>query len=106
MYAIVFLKTNGKFQHLEAIANKIPPYDPDANVSLLIGPDAPECLKVRSFINGPKGAPWAQKLSVGWTICGQVFLERLSGAVHVSTNRTTVMRPGTAQQDKPLCDGR
>ena len=26
-----------RFPHLEAIANKIPPYDPDANVSLLIG---------------------------------------------------------------------
>ena len=82
-----------RFPHLEAIANKIPPYDQDANVSLLIGRDAPECLKVRTFINGPKGAPWAQKLSLGWTICGQVCLERLGGAVHVSMNKTTVMRP-------------
>ena len=54
-----------RFPHLEAIANKISPYDPDAHMSLLIGRDAPECLKVRTFINGPKGAPWTQKLSLG-----------------------------------------
>ena len=54
-----------KFSHLKEIADQIPPLNPNANIEILIGRDAPELLKVRAFINGPKGAPWAQKLNLG-----------------------------------------
>ena len=57
-----------RFPHLHEIAGEIPPLDPNADIHLLLGRDAPELLKVREFKNGPKGAPWAQKLSLGWTI--------------------------------------
>ena len=59
-----------RFPHLQEIANEIPPLDGTANIHLLIRRDAPELLKVREFRNGPKGTPWAQKLSLGWTIIG------------------------------------
>ena len=55
------------FPHLYDITNDIPPLDKDANIEILLGRDAPELLKVCEFRNGPKGAPWAQKLLLGWT---------------------------------------
>ena len=58
------------FPHLKAIVHKIPPLDETAKIHLLLGRDAPELLKVREFRNGPKGAPWAQRLALGWTISG------------------------------------
>ena len=82
-----------KFVQLREIASEIPAFDPEAVICLLIGRDAPELLKVRSSINGPKGALLAQKLLFGWTVCGQVCLERSGGAVHISTNRITIYQP-------------
>ena len=61
-----------EFPHLKEIADQIPPLDPNANVEILIGRDAPELLKIRASRNGLKGAPWAQKLKLGWTASGQV----------------------------------
>ena len=54
-----------RFPHLKEITGEIPPFDDDADIHPLIGRDAPELLKVKDFINGPNGAPWAQRLSLG-----------------------------------------
>ena len=64
-----------KYPHLISITDEIPPIDSQAKVQLLIGRDALELLKVRAFKNGPKGALWAQKLVLGWTISGQACLD-------------------------------
>ena len=53
--------------HLKEISKEIPPFDQEAKIEILIGRDAPELLKIRAFKNGSKDAPWAQKLSLGWT---------------------------------------
>ena len=66
--------------------------DSEAGIHIPIGRDAPELLKVRAFKNGPKGAPWAQKLDLGWTISGQLCLDRVGGPVHISAHRTVVTR--------------
>ena len=79
-----------RFLHLEAIADEIPPLDRNAAIHILLGRDAPELLKVRAFKNGPRGAPWAQKLLLGWTLTGQVCLHRLDGRIHIQAHRTTV----------------
>ena len=71
-----------RFPHLRGIAGEIPPFDSDANIHLLIGRDAPELLKVRDFRNGPRGAPWVQRLTLGWTITGQMCLDLAGGPVH------------------------
>ena len=77
--------------HLRSIAVEIPPLDKEAKIQLLIGRDAPELLKVRAFKNGPKGAPWAQKLALGWTISGQTCLDLKDGPIHVHAKRTSVV---------------
>ncbi|XP_044171546.1 uncharacterized protein LOC122955876 [Acropora millepora] len=84
-------ETAARFPHLKQIAEEIPPLDDNAEVRLLIGSDAPELLKVRSFINGPKAAPWAQRLSLGWTISGQTSLDLAGGPRHAVVRRTNVL---------------
>ena len=79
------------FPHLHDIAKEIPLFDKDANIVLLLGRDALELLKVREFRNGPTGAPWAQRLLLGWTISGQhVSIVRPGSPEHISTYRTVV----------------
>ena len=80
-----------QYPHLSDIADEIPPLDDQAQVQLLIGRDAPELLKVRAFKNGPKGAPWAQKLVLGWTISGQACLDLTDRPIHVQARRTCVV---------------
>ena len=77
------------FPHLMDIAHEIPPLDKSAKVQLLIGRDAPELLKVREFRNGPRGAPWAQRVALGWTISSQMCLDFPSGPAHVLTRLST-----------------
>lgn len=82
--------TTKHFPHLREISNEIPQLDQDAKISVLIGRDAPELLKVRAFKSGPKGAPWVQKLTLGWTVSGQMCLDRVGGPVHICANFTAL----------------
>ena len=59
---------------IKETAHEIPPYDPKANVEILTRREAPELLKITAGRNGPKGASWAQKLDMGWTISSQMCL--------------------------------
>ena len=80
-----------RFPHLSDITNEIPQLDENAKIHLLIGRDALELLKVREFRNGPKGAPWAKKTSLGWTIIGKMCLDLVGGPVHVRACRTSLL---------------
>ena len=82
-----------QFSHLKEVAKEIPPYDPRAKVEILIGRDTPELLKIRESRNGPKGAPWAQRLDLGWPISGQMCLDRVGGPIHISVRLTAVEYP-------------
>lgn len=78
------------FPHLIDIAHKIPSPDESTKIQLLISRDAPELLKVREFRNGPRGAPWAQRLALGRPISGQMCLDFPSGPAHVLTRLTSL----------------
>ena len=56
--------------------------------------DTPEFLKVREFRNRPKGAPWAQRLTLGWTITGQMCLDLAGRPVHALVRRTNLRSVG------------
>ena len=92
-----------EFRHLQDIADKIPPIDQNAKIHILIGRDAPKLLKVRAFKNGPKGAPWAQKLDLGWTIPGQACLDREGGPIHIPAHRMTVTSTGENSYEFTPC---
>ena len=51
--------------HLRSIADQIPELDPKAKILLLIGKDAPQLHKVYESRNGPRKAPWGQRLNLG-----------------------------------------
>ena len=87
-----------RFPHLSDIANEVPQLDGNAEIHLLIRRDAPELLKVREFRNGPKGAPWAQKKSLAWTIIGQMCLDLVGGPVHVRACRTSLLAAGPGEK--------
>ena len=75
---------------IKETAHEIPPYDPKANVEILTRREAPELLKITAGRNGPKGASWAQKLDMGWTISSQMCLNWVGGPVHISAHHTTM----------------
>ena len=77
-----------RFPHLKEIASEIPPFNNDANIQLLIGRDAPKLLNARDLINGQNGAPWVQRLFMGWTITGQMCLDLPSGQAHALVRHT------------------
>ncbi|KAJ8017584.1 hypothetical protein HOLleu_44905 [Holothuria leucospilota] len=78
------------YPHLKCIAKCISAPRDDVNIILLLGRNCPELLKVRESRNGPRGLPWAQRTDLGWTVSGQVCIDSVRGATHVSVNRTTV----------------
>ena len=74
--------------HLRSIAKEISPLDKETKIQLLLDRDAPELLKVRAFKIGPKGAPWAQKLALGWIMSGQTCQDLADCPIHVQAKRT------------------
>ena len=93
-----------RFPHLEEIASEIPPLDEGADIHLLIRRDAPELLKVHEFINGPKGGPWAQKLSLGWTVIRQMCLDAAGGPAHMLACRTNLRAANSGEPWKKIAE--
>lgn len=85
-----------RFSHLRDIANEIPQLDENAEIDLLI--------KVREFRNGPKGTPWAQRISLGWTIIGQMCLDLAGALVHVSACRTSLLIADSWEMPTETCN--
>ena len=92
------------FSHLRDIANEIPQLDENAEIDLLIERDAPELLKVREFRNGPKGTPWAQRISLGWTIIGQMCLDLAGALVYVRACRTSLLAADSWEMPTETCN--
>lgn len=75
------------FQHLSEIACHIPELDPQAKILLLIGRD----LIVAHHVLDQRishDAPYAQKLSLGWTIIGETYLNKAHLPANVSVDKT------------------
>ncbi|XP_061829090.1 uncharacterized protein [Nerophis lumbriciformis] len=60
--------------HLKSIAQFIPELEQSTPILLLLGRDIIAAHKVRKQLNGPRDAPYAQKLDLGWVIVGNVCL--------------------------------
>ncbi|KAK0144244.1 hypothetical protein N1851_017386 [Merluccius polli] len=79
--------------HLNSVASLITPLDPSAEILLLLGRDIIRAHKVRSQVNGPHDAPYAQCLDLGWVIIGDVCL---TGAHKPTVNsfKTSILENG------------
>ena len=80
--------------HLREIAEKIPELDPEVEILLLVGRDTPPLHKVHESRNGPRNAPWAQRLNLGWVVIGNVCLDGAHKPAEVSSCRTQVLDNG------------
>ncbi|XP_062602313.1 uncharacterized protein LOC134264026, partial [Saccostrea cucullata] len=92
-----------RFQHLSDIACHIPELDSKAKILLLIGRD----LIVAHHVHDQRishDAPYAQKLSLGWTIIGETCLNKAHLPVNISVNkiylhdngRPSILRPSNS----------
>ncbi|CAB4037386.1 Hypothetical predicted protein, partial [Paramuricea clavata] len=61
--------------HLHEIVDKISEIRGDVDILLRIGRNAPPLQKVHESRNGPRNAPWAQRLDLGWVIIGNACLD-------------------------------
>ncbi|XP_062581093.1 uncharacterized protein LOC134242906 [Saccostrea cucullata] len=89
-----------QYPHLKCIASKVPPLIETANIELLIGRDLTSAHIVYEQIVGEEDEPFAQRLSLGWVIVGQVCL----GGAHlpeVRTFKTFALRNGRPSTFEP-----
>jgi len=77
--------------HLQRLAERIPPVDPDAPILILLGRDILQVHKVREQINGPHSAPYAQRLDLGWVIVGDICLGTIHKPSSVNVLKTHVL---------------
>jgi hypothetical protein len=86
------------FHYLQEIADKIPEYDPEVPIGLLIGRNLLEAHHIQKQLLGPKDAPFAQKVGLGWVIIGDVCLNKRHHpeleANKVSSLKTNITRDG------------
>ena len=63
-------ETARKYDHLEEIAEEIPPYEEHLNIGLLIGNNCVHALKPRSTVPGRSNDPYAIRTTLGWGVVG------------------------------------
>lgn len=86
--------------HLSDLASQLPDLKEDAEILLLIGRDHTEVHHVLTQRTGPSGAPFAQKLSLGWTIIGECYHDK-THVPNVVTNKTFVLPSGRSSTFPP-----
>ena len=65
-----------EWQHLKPIAEKLTPYHPDAEISILIGNNCPKAIPPREIVAGEDDEPYAQRTILGWGVIGRVCKSR------------------------------
>ena len=61
-----------QWEHLRVIADKMMPYDPNVEISMLIGNNCPRIVRPREVIVGRDDDPYGQRSLLGWGIIGNV----------------------------------
>lgn len=84
-----------------SIAHLLPPLNQDAQILLLLGRNVLKVHKIRDQHNGPKNAPYAQRLDLGWVIVGDVCLGTAHKPTTVYTYRTNILSNGRPSQFSP-----
>ncbi|PFX13533.1 hypothetical protein AWC38_SpisGene22377 [Stylophora pistillata] len=84
--------------HLQPIADEIPELCLGAEILLLLGRDAALLHKIHESRNGPKNAPWAQRLDLGWVVIGNTCLDGAHKPNKMSAYRTQILHNG-----RPSC---
>ncbi|XP_063404523.1 uncharacterized protein LOC134687988 [Mytilus trossulus] len=83
------------YEHLKRIT--LPPIDPEAHILLLIGRDLADAHHVYEQKTGAQNTPFAQRLSLGWVIIGEVCL----GQTHKPNSKVNVCKTNILNNGRP-----
>ena len=87
--------------HLNAISDNISCYDENADILLLIGRDMTEVHHVIDQVTGPPGAPFAQRLGLGWMVIGEMCMGQVHTDDVVNVHKTHVLNDGRTTLFEP-----
>ncbi|XP_039193846.1 uncharacterized protein LOC120305702 [Crotalus tigris] len=87
--------------HLRHMADLFPPLDPEAEILLLLGQDAPLLLGCERRIRGPPDTPVALKTELGWVLVGTVSVPSAASSDQANVPATSILRNGRASPLKP-----
>ena len=76
------------WDHLRAIADKIPEYDPSIPVGLMIGGDNIKAIEPLEIVQSNDDGPYAKRTRMGWCIVGPIDKGSVSRDIH--SNRTGI----------------
>ena len=79
--------------HLAHLAGAIPPLDNNSEILLLIGRDL---IDAHYVLDQCIGAPFAQRLKLGWVIIGESCLSKVHAPEEVRVNKTNLLWNGRA----------
>ena len=89
------------YKHLHHLADHIPEMNPNCKIQLLIGRDLPEAHHVLEQVTGNRGMPFAQKLSLGWVIIGEICLGKVHPPEYASVKKIHILQDGRATTMEP-----
>ena len=86
---------------MKSIADKIFPFQSNAQVALLIGNNVPRVMRPREIVSGGEDEPYAQKSVLGWEIIGTVCRpsEQISSHAFVSNRISASLAASYPLQD-------
>ncbi|XP_068691203.1 uncharacterized protein [Montipora foliosa] len=61
-----------EWEHLKSVADRLTPYHPDAEISILIGNNCPKAIRPREIVAGGDDEPYALRTALGWGVIGRV----------------------------------
>lgn len=82
--------------HLRRIMTELNPLDCEAEILLLVGRDAIDAHHVLDQVLGPSNSPFAQRLTLGWAILGDMCIGRNHSPDKVNSCKTYLLTDGRA----------
>ena len=79
-----------RIEHLKEIAGKIPAYNPELEIGLLIGSNCPKALVPLKVLPNDGDGPFALRLNHGWTVSGPVHVTTEPATNKITAHRITI----------------
>ena len=61
-----------EWEHLKRVADRLTPYHPVAEISILIGNNCPKAIRPREIVAGGDDEPYAVRTALSWGVIGRV----------------------------------
>ncbi|XP_067660612.1 uncharacterized protein [Haliotis asinina] len=91
------------FPHLSDMANKLPQYQPDLDIGLLIGSNCPLAMQPQEVIPSQGNGPFAVRYKHGWTVSGPLHIKYNPSDNSLTCNRA-IFQEIHAVQEYPTRD--